>query len=207
MAFLDDPAFPDFQRLAFRRHRYAKAFTARITQCARPVVDRDRGGDHVNELSFICCRHQNKARQASKIGDVECTGMSWSVGTDETGAIDRKADRQALNRDVVHDLIIRALEERGINRSERLEAFGSEAAGESYRVLFGDADVERAVGKFLCEQVDAGAGRHSRRDRYDLVVLARLLDQALAETPWYTAARSDFDLACAPVATSNLTTP
>src|SRR5688572_31252229 len=48
-------------------------------------------------------------------------------------------------------------------------------------VLLRDADIEGAGGEFLAEQVEPGAGRHRGGDRHDLVVLARLLDQALGE--------------------------
>ena len=48
-------------------------------------------------------------------------------------------------------------------------------------MLLRDADVERAIGKFLCKEVDTGARRHGRSYRHDLVVLARLFDQTLAE--------------------------
>ena len=72
-----------------------------------------------------------------------------AVGADQAGAIDREAHRQALDRDVVHDLIVAALQEGRIDRAERLEALGGEAGGEGHRMLLGDADVEGAVGKFL----------------------------------------------------------
>ena len=56
-----------------------------------------------------------------------------------------------------------------------------QAAGEGHGVLLGNADIEAAVGKFLGEQIEPGAGRHRRGDGDDLVVLARFLDQALGE--------------------------
>ena len=48
-----------------------------------------------------------------------------------------------------------------------------EAGGEGHRVLLGDADVEDALGKALCETVEAGARRHCGGDRDDLVVAPR----------------------------------
>ena len=93
----------------------------------------------------------------------------------------REAHRQPLDRDVVHHLVVGALQEGRIDRRERLEAFRRHAGGEGHRMLLGDADVEGALGKFLLEQVEPGARRHRRGDGDDLVVLARFLDQALAE--------------------------
>ena len=107
--------------------------------------------------------------------------MGRPVGADEAGAVDREAHRQALDRHVVHDLVVGALQEGRIDRRERLEAFGREAGGEGHRVLLGDADIEGALRERLLEQVEAGAGRHGGGDGDDLVVLLRFLDQALGE--------------------------
>ena len=106
--------------------------------------------------------------------------MGRAVGADEAGAVHGEAHRQLLDRDVVHDLVVGALQEGRVDRGERLEAFGRKPGGEGHAVLLGDADVEGAVGKFLLEQVEAGARRHRRGDGDDLVVLARFLDQAFA---------------------------
>ena len=107
--------------------------------------------------------------------------MGRPVGAHQTGPVERKAHRQPLDRDIVHHLVIGALQEGRIDRRERLEAFGRQPPAEGHRVLLGDPDVEAAVGELLLEQIEPGARRHRRGDRDDLVVLARLLDQALAE--------------------------
>ena len=74
----------------------------------------------------------------------------------------------------MHDLVVGALQEGGIDGAERLVAFRRHAGREGHRVLLGDADVEGAGGEFLAEEVDAGAGRHGGRDGDDLVVLGAL---------------------------------
>jgi hypothetical protein len=93
--------------------------------------------------------------------------MSRAVGADEAGAVDREAHGQVLDRHVVHDLVVGALEEGRIDRAERAHALRGEAGGEGHRVLLGDADVERALGVRLGELVDPGAARHRRGDRAD----------------------------------------
>ena len=100
--------------------------------------------------------------------------MGRAVGADQAGAVDREAHRQALDRHVVDDLVIAALQEGRIDRAERLVAFGRKTGRERHRMLLGDADVEGAVGEGLVEDVDAGARRHRRGDADDLVVLLRL---------------------------------
>ena len=89
--------------------------------------------------------------------------MGRPVGADEAGAVDGEAHRQVLDRHVVDDLVVGALQEGRIDRDERLEAFGGQAGGEGHRVLLGDADVEGARRKGLAEQVEPGARAAWRR--------------------------------------------
>ena len=149
MAFLHNPALADFERFAFLRHWHAEAFTARIAQRARPVVDCGCCCDHVHKFGFVCRSHQDEPGQAAKISDVECAGMGRPVGADQAGAVDGEADRQPLDGDVVHHLVIGALQEGGIDRGKRLETFGGETACKGHPVLLGDADVEAAIWEIL----------------------------------------------------------
>ncbi len=68
--------------------------------------------------------------------------MGLAVVADETGAVDRKAHRQALDRDIVHDLVKGTLQESRINRRKRLHPFGGEPGGKCHGVLLGDADIK-----------------------------------------------------------------
>src|SRR5690606_27884091 len=113
--------------------------------------------------------------------DVECTTMRCAVGSHEPGAIDREPDRQVLDRDIMDDLVESALQEGGIDRRERLVALGGESRRKGYGMLFGNAHIEYAPGKFLAEKVQSGSIRHGRRNGDDLVVLARFLHQSLGK--------------------------
>ena len=88
-----------------------------------------------------------KLGRVREIGDVEAAGMGRAVGADQPGAVDREAHRQVLDRDVVDDLVVGALQEGRIDRAERPHALRGEAGGEGHRMLLGDADVEGAVGE------------------------------------------------------------
>ena len=107
--------------------------------------------------------------------------MRRPVRADKTGAIHREAHRQRLDRHVVHDLVVGALQERRIDRGERLHAFGGKTGGERHAMLLGDADIEGALGKLLREQIEARARRHRGRDGDDAIVLLGFRDQRFAE--------------------------
>ena len=125
-----DPALADLQRLATHRHIDTHAFAARIAERRRAIIDRRGGGNHVDQFGLVGRRHQHKTRQAAEIGDVESAVMGRAIGTDQTGAIDREAHRQLLDRDIMDHLVIAALEEGRIDRRKGFETLGREAGGE-----------------------------------------------------------------------------
>ena len=124
---------------------------------------RGGGGDHVDELGLVGGGHHDEAGQVGEEGDVEGAGVGRAVGADEAGAVDGEAHGQALERDVVHDLVVAALQEGRVDRGEGLHAGGGEAGGEGDGVLLGDADVEAALGEALGEEVRGRCRRASRR--------------------------------------------
>ena len=69
-----------------------------------------------------------------------------AVVAGEPGAVDGEDDRQALQADVVDDLVVGALEEGRVDADDRAHALGGETGGEGDGVLLGDADVEEAIG-------------------------------------------------------------
>ena len=122
-----------------------------------------RGCDHVDELGFVGRRHHRHVRQAGEIRDVERAGMRRAVRADQSGAVDRKPDRQLLDRHVVHDLVVAALQEGRIDRAERLIAFRRQPGREGHRMLLGDADVEHALGEDGFQAVEPGSVAAWRR--------------------------------------------
>jgi hypothetical protein len=89
--------------------------------------------------------------------------------------------RQALDRDIVHHLIVGALQEGRIDRDERFQAFGGKAGGES-RHAVRQCRRRTCVREGLVEDVDTGAGRHRRSDRDDLVVFSASFTRLLPNT-------------------------
>jgi len=81
----------------------------------------------VHEIGLVARRHDHKAGQAAEIGDVERPGMGLAVLSDKAGPVNREANGQLLDRDVMHDLVVAALQESRIDRGEGLHAFGGEA--------------------------------------------------------------------------------
>ncbi len=82
--------------------------------------------------------------------------MRRSIRAHEASSVDGEADGQLLNSDIVHHLIVGALQERRIDGGKRLIAFGRKTCRESHGMLFGDPDVEHTMRRRLCECIEAG---------------------------------------------------
>ena len=111
--------------------------------------------NHVDEFGFIARRHQHHVREAAQIGNVEGTGMGGPIRADEPGAIERETDRQVLQRHIMHDLVIGALQKGGIDGTEWPHPVAGKPGGEGHRVLLGDADIEETFRKPLLEEIRA----------------------------------------------------
>ena len=107
--------------------------------------------------------------------------VGGAVGADQAAAIQGEQDRQVLDRHVVYQLVVGALQKGRIDRDHRMHAFGGHAGGQGHGVLFGDADVEVPVRVALCEFDHSGAFAHRWRDRGEPFVAFGGLAQPVAE--------------------------
>ena len=85
--------------------------------------------------------------------------MGRTIGADQTGSIDRETHRQFLNGDIVHDLIVAALQKGRVDRGEGFVALGGQpgpAAAERSPLLVA-AGVIRLVGVLAAALAAGGA--------------------------------------------------
>ena len=111
----------------------------------------------MHKLRLIGGGHQHHIRQATEIGDVERASMGRAIGAHEARAINGETHGEILQRHIMHDLVIGALQEGGIDGAEGLVALGGEARRKSHRMLLGDAHVEDAIREGVAENIHAGA--------------------------------------------------
>ena len=140
-----------------------------------------RGPEHVPQHPLVARRHQGHARHRPQVCDVVQALMRAAVVADDARAIEREHDREVLHRDVMEDLVVRALQERRVDRDDRHDALRREAAGHRHRVLFGDADVDQPPGELPEERLQAGAARHRRGDRDGALVVPEDLAHCVRE--------------------------
>ena len=107
--------------------------------------------EHVDELVLVLGLHVDEVRDVAEVADVEEAVVGGAVVAAEAAAVHAEADREVLQRDVMNDHVVGALHEGGVDREERLQPLGGEAAGEERGVFLGDADVEVAVRHLLLE--------------------------------------------------------
>ena len=107
--------------------------------------------------------------------------MGRTIGTDQTGAVQCKHHGQILQRHIVDQLVIGALQKGGIDGHDGLDTFAGHAACKSHRMLLGDAHVVVAAGKALMELHHARAFAHGRCDAHQTLVLCGHVAQPLTE--------------------------
>ena len=99
----------------------------------------------MDQLGLVRGGHHHEVRQAAEVGEIEAARMGRAIGADKAGTVHREAHRQVLDRHVMHDLVVGALQEGRIDQRRTALALGRQAGGEGHGVLFGDADVEQCA--------------------------------------------------------------
>ena len=107
--------------------------------------------------------------------------MRGAVGADQSAAVEREHDRQVLQRDVVDQLVVGALQERRVDRDHRPHAVAGKPGRKGDRVLLGDADIEVAVRELLLEAHQPRAFAHRRRDADHARIGRGRINQPVAE--------------------------
>ena len=187
--FANDAAFADFQHMAMCRQFNADTFAARIAQSARVFAKGDLCRHHMFQLGFISRRHHHHIGQCAEIGIVERTGMGWPISADQTGTVNGEAHRQILHRNIMHHLIISALQKGRVNRGKRFEAFAGQTGGEGYRMLLSDADIKTAFRIFLRKFIQPRTRRHGSGNGDNLIVTCRFIHQRLGKYAGITRRR------------------
>ncbi len=122
----------------------------------------------------------DEVRHVPEITDIEKAVMRRAVVAAKPRAVHAKRDVQVLKRDVVNDHVVSALHEGRVNREERLQSLGRQAAGEKRRVFLGDPDIEVARRMLRLEKAESRPARHRGCDGDDVLVGIGELGERLA---------------------------
>ena len=83
--------------------------------------------------------------------------MGWAIRSHQPSPIDSEPYRQPLHRHIMDNLVVGALQERGIDGGKWLAAFCRQPGRERHRMLLGDAHVKAPIWKPLGKFVQARA--------------------------------------------------
>src|SRR5919112_4879849 len=107
--------------------------------------------------------------------------MRAAVVSGKSRAVDGEGHREALQADVVDDLIVGSLEKRRIDADDGAHSLRGETRGEGDRMLLGDSDIEKAIRIGHLELDERSSGRHRRGDGDDPWIVPSELDYGLSE--------------------------
>ncbi len=96
--------------------------------------------------------------------------MRRPVGPDDAGAVEREDDRQVLKRNLLEDLVERALQERAVDVDDRPCSGLGHPGGEGDGVALADTDVEEAVGEGVADLLELVPLAHRGGEHGDLRV-------------------------------------
>ena len=88
--------------------------------------------------------------------------MSRAIGANDTGTVDGEQYRQVLQCHVVHQLVVGALQEGGVNRHHGFYVATGQAGSKSNSMLLGNTDIEIAFGKASLKLHQSAAFTHGR---------------------------------------------
>ena len=160
--------------------RDANAVAAREAEGGGSVQG-DGGREHVAQLVLILGRHDGHARQRREIHEVVEPVVRGTVRAHDAGAVERQRHREMHQADVVHQLVVSALEKRRVDGGHRAHPLARQAAREVHGVLLGNAHVEETVREALGEFFEARSFAHRRRNGHDPGIPFGQLRDGLAE--------------------------
>ena len=168
------------QSIERRLDRRAGAGAARVAHRRRACVAM-AGAEHLPAFVFVAGSHHHHVRHAAHEAEIEIAGVRRPIGADHAAAVDGEQHVEVLDRHIVHQLVVAALQESGVDRHYRLGAFAGHAGGQRDRVLLGDGDIEITIRIFLAETHQARALAHRRSDGQQTLVRSGHVAQPFAE--------------------------
>ena len=107
--------------------------------------------------------------------------MGCAVFADKPAAVNGKNNRQFLQTNIMHDLIVSSLQKSRINGNDGNQSFHRQTGGKSYRMLFRDTHIIKTFGKFLTELIQPCALAHCGGNSHNAGIGTRQFDHCLAE--------------------------
>ena len=126
--------------------------------------------EHRRDVLLVAGGHDHHVGEDPHVRDVVAAVVRRPVGPDEPAAVEREDDRQVLQRDLLEDLVERALEERAVDVDDRPGAGLGHPGGEGDGVALADARVEEPRGVGVADLLELVPLAHRGRHHHDLRV-------------------------------------
>ena len=183
----DVPALPQDLPRGVRRGGNLRHRPGNVRRCITWIAEAERaigvfdgGAQQAKHLGPVLRRGDGHTGNAEHVGDVVQPHMGFAVFAHQTSTVHRKHDRELLQRRIVDNVVVPALQERRVDRHDRAHTARRQPGGERHAVSFGDSDIEEPIGECLCERRGAGTGRHGRRDHRKILPLFSEFGESLA---------------------------
>ena len=157
------------------------SFPSRITDYERARSLLVARVHQVPQIQLVEWRGNRQVGDRTEVSQVEHPVVRGTVFADQSGTVQADHHMQFLQSDVVYQVIVCPLHERGVDIAERDHSFFRQSGGESHRVTFGYPDIEGPLRECL-HHIDHGtSGRHGGSDTHDPLILFRQFHQRMSE--------------------------
>mmetsp|Transcript_24726 Transcript_24726/g.52431 ORF Transcript_24726/g.52431 Transcript_24726/m.52431 type:complete len:542 (+) Transcript_24726:145-1770(+) len=152
-----------------------------IPQHSRSIIKLSTGHDHIPQFNLITGAHNSQVGDASQVCQIITSVMCWSVISNNTSTIQNHSNRQILNGYIMHHLIVSTLHERGVDATEGLESLACHTGCEGDGVLFGNTNIEGALGEATSKDVHASSSRHGSGDANNFAMFSGSVDHGVSK--------------------------
>jgi len=112
--------------------------------------------------------------------------VGWAVIANNPTPVNGERDRQVWQADIMNDLIQRALKKGRVDRNNRQDALKGKAGGKGDRVLLGNPDIKKTIGKFVGKIAQTGTGWHGCRNSGNPAIRPGQFEHGVAKNPGVT---------------------
>ena len=167
---------------AFERSQWGHtgAAAARVTHGNRVVLFKSRA-EQLAALALIRRASHAHVGNAAHKRNVVRTRVRRAISAHQPRAVQCEYDGQVLQGHVVDQLIVRTLQEGGIDCHDRLHAFTRHAGSKRHRMLLGNANVVVPIREALFKLHHARAFAHRGRDAHQSAILRSHVAQPLTK--------------------------
>ena len=177
LAALDKPLPAAHLQIAGLAHAFAQILHGLSITDGHGAIHLSAELHHALELMPVPGQGNGHIGRMAQIAQGVHPLMGGAILAHQSSPIHHQTNRQLIQADIVQNLIVRALQKRGVYPKIRPHARGRHAGRQGDRMLLGNAHIEKTLRKNLFKFVQPGSAGHGRGNGHNPAILFGQLHQ------------------------------